>query len=252
MSNVKTIHGAKIDIETQAGGLLADIWGINEDDQNARRNSASHLNKVDGEGFRYNLGTLEGCQAFINDVADGELDGQVGVSDGSVIVSEGHVMVGDGAISYKLLQPGDYMRLRKDAQDGKLDGKLDGNVAARGPSAGAPPADESRAASDAPAGTTSDSRAAASPSAKSGGAATPASDAATDVNAALASVAGYSASELMTMMMNGNLPSEVANNPAAMNAIQMRVQEYMRMIQMMSDLMKMQHDMLMAISRNMK
>jgi hypothetical protein len=250
MSNVHTINGAKVNIDTQAGGLVADLWGLKEDDQNTRRNGASHLSGVSGDGFSYNLQTEDGCQAFIADLADGRLDGSAGASDGSVVVANGKVYVGGGEVPYNLLDPAGYAKLRQDNADGKLDGRItrdDGGGSATSPGStnGGPSATPSQSGG-------SGASAPSSTPAGTGGAATPASDAANDVNAAIASVAHLSASELMSMMMNGKLPNEVANNPAAMNAIQMRIQEYMRMIQMMSDLMKMQHDMLMGIARNLK
>jgi hypothetical protein len=58
--------------------------------------------------------------------------------------------------------------------------------------------------------------------------------------------------ELMKMMREGNIPESIAENPAAMQAMVQRIQDFSRMVQMISQMMQAEHEMLMAIIRNIK
>ena len=69
---------------------------------------------------------------------------------------------------------------------------------------------------------------------------------------ALAELNKYSALELQRMVRNGNIPDSIAENPDAMNAMLARIQEFSRMMQMMTNMMQVEHETLTAIIRNIK
>lgn len=245
MANYNSINGTVVDIEGTAGGFMADLWGLKSSDQEVRRNSLSHLSTVAGEGFNYDLKTIDGCENFLADVFDGTLDGHQGASDGSVVLAEGHLLVNGGAGSYKLADPRDYARMRQDGADGKIDGQVGGGqltarAALAEPSAAAVEAGPAAKAAPA-AGAEGGATAGAGPAT---GGATP--------SAAVAEVNSMSAPQLIEMMKNGTLPEAIMSDPAAMLALQQKVQEYQRAMQMITEMLKMQHEMLMNIIRNLK
>jgi hypothetical protein len=69
---------------------------------------------------------------------------------------------------------------------------------------------------------------------------------------ALAQLNKYNALELQRMVRNGDIPDSIAENPLAMNAMLGRIQEFSRMMQMMTNMMQVEHETLMSIIRNIK
>jgi hypothetical protein len=69
---------------------------------------------------------------------------------------------------------------------------------------------------------------------------------------AIAELNKYSDLELQRMVRNGNIPDSIAENPQAMNAMLARIQEFSRMMQMMTNMMQVEHETLMSIIRNIK
>jgi hypothetical protein len=69
---------------------------------------------------------------------------------------------------------------------------------------------------------------------------------------AIAELNKYNALELQRMVRNGNIPDSIAENPNAMNAMLARIQEFSRMVQMMTNMMQVEHETLMSIIRNIK
>jgi hypothetical protein len=69
---------------------------------------------------------------------------------------------------------------------------------------------------------------------------------------ALAQLNKYNALELQRMVRNGDIPDSIAENPNAMNAMLARIQEFSRMVQMMTNMMQVEHETLMSIIRNIK
>ena len=70
--------------------------------------------------------------------------------------------------------------------------------------------------------------------------------------AAIAELNKYNALELQRMVRNGNIPDSIAQNPLAMNEMLARIQEFSRMVQMMTNMMQVEHETLTAIIRNIK
>ena len=70
--------------------------------------------------------------------------------------------------------------------------------------------------------------------------------------AAIAELNKYNALELQRMVRNGDIPDSIAENPLAMNAMLARIQDFSRMMQMMTNMMKVEHETLTAIIRNIK
>jgi hypothetical protein len=69
---------------------------------------------------------------------------------------------------------------------------------------------------------------------------------------AIAELKKHNAFELMKMVRSGDIPAAILDNPVAMNLMLDRVQEFSRMIQMMTNMMQVEHDTLTAIIRNIK
>jgi hypothetical protein len=69
---------------------------------------------------------------------------------------------------------------------------------------------------------------------------------------AIAELNKYNALELQRMVRNGKIPDSIAENPEAMNAMLARIQEFSRMVQMMTNMMQVEHETLMSIIRNIK
>jgi hypothetical protein len=69
---------------------------------------------------------------------------------------------------------------------------------------------------------------------------------------AIKQVQGYSVPELMKQLRNGTIPEAITNSPDAMLLMNQRLQAYSQMIQMMSNMMQADHDLKMAIIRNIK
>ena len=70
--------------------------------------------------------------------------------------------------------------------------------------------------------------------------------------AAIAELNKYNALELQRMVRNGDIPDSIAQNPLAMNEMLARIQEFSRMVQMMTNMMQVEHETLTAIIRNIK
>jgi hypothetical protein len=62
----------------------------------------------------------------------------------------------------------------------------------------------------------------------------------------------HNAFELMKMVRSGDIPAAILDNPVAMNLMLERVQGFSRMIQMMTNMMQVEHETLTAIIRNIK
>ena len=73
-----------------------------------------------------------------------------------------------------------------------------------------------------------------------------------DTQKALAELNKHSALELQRMMRAGTIPNEILENPIAMNEMVQRLQDFSRMVQMMTNMMQVEHDTLTAIIRNIK
>ena len=73
-----------------------------------------------------------------------------------------------------------------------------------------------------------------------------------DTKQAIKQVQGYSVPELMKQLRNGTIPESITNSPDAMLLMNQRLQAYSQMIQMMSNMMQADHDLKMAIIRNIK
>jgi hypothetical protein len=58
--------------------------------------------------------------------------------------------------------------------------------------------------------------------------------------------------QMQEMIRSGNIPKSIAENPIAMQAMVQRLQDFSRMVQMISQMMQMEHDTLSAIIRNIK
>jgi hypothetical protein len=58
--------------------------------------------------------------------------------------------------------------------------------------------------------------------------------------------------ELMKMLREGTIPANIAENPQAMNLMLARIQEFSRMVQMVTNMMQVEHETLTAIIRNIK
>jgi hypothetical protein len=58
--------------------------------------------------------------------------------------------------------------------------------------------------------------------------------------------------ELMTMLREGKIPKEVKEDPLAMLALQKRLEEYQRMVQLMTNMLQTLHEMQMGIIRNVR
>jgi hypothetical protein len=69
---------------------------------------------------------------------------------------------------------------------------------------------------------------------------------------AMAELKKYNAFELMKMVRTGDIPEAILNNPLAMSQMLERVQEFSRMIQMMTNMMQVEHETLSSIIRNIK
>jgi hypothetical protein len=252
--NHKIVNGHVVDTDTADGSFYAGLWGHNVKDQNQRRQELSYLDRVAGDGFDYNLEDPNQAAAFVADIADGSLDGNIGQVDGSIALTGGTISVGHGKAKYHLANPDDYNRFRQDAADGKLDG----NIGGQGPgevttkpdvSSSCPkpaPVGESGSGTSGGSGTSSSANTSGGsyPWGHLGAAPNPGGSR-TDVNS-------YSTLELLDMLRNGTLPEEIMRNPAAVAQLQQRIQDYQRMMELITTIMKMQHDLALKIIGNMR
>ena len=255
--NQATVNGREMDLTKTEDNFFTEVWGARRGDQAERRRELTHLDNVAGKGFSYNLEDFDQTKAFLADVMDGSLDGQANAADGSVVVGKGTVTVGHGAATYDLRNPADYNRMRADAADGRLDGSVPARTRGNtkeGCNQGDPSA-QAGGNSPAQAGGNSPAQAGGNSPAQAGGN-PPAGDtnaqAKEDRKRGIAEVNKYSPQELMKMVREGNIPDAIADSPEAMNFMLARIQEFSRMMQMISNMMQAQHDMLMAIVRNIK
>jgi hypothetical protein len=73
-----------------------------------------------------------------------------------------------------------------------------------------------------------------------------------ETKAALAELNKHNALELQRKVRAGTIPSEILENPIAMNEMVQRIQDFSRMIQMITNMMQVEHETLTAIIRNIK
>ena len=69
---------------------------------------------------------------------------------------------------------------------------------------------------------------------------------------AIADLNKFNALELQRMVKSGTIPDSIADNPAAMQALVARIQDFSRMMQMISNMMQVEHETMSAIIRNIK
>ena len=65
-------------------------------------------------------------------------------------------------------------------------------------------------------------------------------------------VQNYSVPQLMKMLRDGNLPASILDSPQAMALLLSRVQEFNRLMEMQTNILKNLHETQMAIIRNLK
>jgi hypothetical protein len=238
----RLINGHNIDMSSTEGAFYAGLWGHNVKDQDQRRVGLGYLDHLAGDGFEYNMEDPEQAAAFVRDIADGSLDGKAGQADGSIMFHGGKVTVGHGAATYDLANPEDYARFRLDAMDGKLDGHAPGgkstmpasNGSVEGSGGGNGSGNSGGYVSSGSSGTSGSSGSSSSPS------------------KGVAKLNSMTIEQLMDKIRKGELPDEIANDPKAMQALTVRMQDYQRMMDMLTNMMKMLHDISMKIIGNIR
>ena len=222
------------------------LWGTTEDDVHARERAYQHLRNVKAGSTSYDLHDLPQLEKFLLDIADGCLDGKAGAANGNVAASEGCIIVSgdDGTQTvYNLANPKDLKEFLLDAADGTIDGRIHENGKSTDGST--------------PTGDTTSDGGRAAETGGSGGADEPAPNAAKDNEdaqkkhlAAMAYARDASPQAILDGLRNGTLPQSVLDDPSAMQMMMVKVQEYQRMMEMISNMLKLQHEMLMSIARN--
>jgi hypothetical protein len=197
------------------------------------------FHRFEFHGTQYDFGLNNDVRAFESELA------KMGAT-----VAGSWVKALDGSM-YNLKDPADVAALERDAADGTVNGK--GNTASAGgtPTGGsdklpAPPKMP-------PKGSTNTASGSGGSSESSGSSELTDEEKKAKAKADHAEAMNWtnrSPSELMDDIRNGRVPQNVASDPAAMLALQTKMQDYQRMWQMITDMVKLQHEMQMSIIRN--
>jgi hypothetical protein len=211
----------------------------------------------------FDLDKLDQLKAF-----EAEIEQMGGTIKGlTVCASNGKV--------YSLVDPQAVAELRQDAADGKIDGIItapvgstcSGTATTTTTPAAANNADPAAASGGTPATTAQPGGQAATPATgNTGGTAAADGTEPEKTEAQKKAEAETQAMEkkatdladslgpegLMNLIRAGKLPPDIANSPAAMQIINMRISDYQQMVTMMSNMLKLMHDLQMAIVNNMR
>ena len=244
------------------------LWGDDIGTADARQQEMQNLRHVQAGDQVYDLADPKQFEKFLQDMGDGCLDGAINERSSEMELKDNKlsVLTPDGdTVSFDLANPVDVMKLQRDSADGKIDGMMS-KASKRGKAAQSEGAGEESTVEgdskpvvqgESKAITTSQSGSAQSGSTSGAGGAGKA-DAVKDGEAAndlyrkgMDAIAGYDPEQLMAMQREGRLPPEVIASPAAMAALQAKIMAYHEMIQMISQQLKMDHEIRMAIVRNM-
>jgi hypothetical protein len=223
-------HDMDNDPPGATGGKTTSVGGGLSND---RFDVAHHgyLREVQLGDHSYDLDTLEGQKSFEAEVK--RMGGHI--SGVTVVASDGTV--------YNLMDPHSKAQIRQDSSDGKLNGaaKVESGMQEK-PAETKPPGTPSSSEGTPPPATTEPPK---------GPTAGQTEDAAV-IERAKAMVQGMGAEKLAQMVANGELPADMMQSQAAMLMINQRLQQYQQMITMMSNMMKIMHDLRMAIVNNMR
>jgi hypothetical protein len=253
------------------------IWGSTLGEASQHLKEKTDLREIHAGEKVYDLADPEQLEMYLKDMGDGCLDGEMNERSIDIYVKDGKVTVtkdDGGEVVYNLADPADVLKMQKDNADGRIDGRISKkpNRATSGNTENASGADGTGAAQKPGgkdgAGSSNGPKAAGNDEGhdvttsesgnKAGGTDGGKSPAEKEGEAAnelyrkgMDAIAGYDPEQLMAMQREGRLPPEVVASPAAMTALQARIMAYHEMIQMISQQLKMDHDIKMAIIRNM-
>ena len=240
-----------VNVDDDVAGMYDNVWGLNGNDQQERLREYSDLRHIKAGDQDYDLADPKAMQAFLRDLSDGHLDGVAGDADPglTVTIEEGKIHV-NGA-TYDLHEAADRHAMLRDAHDGSFNGEVGDSLGTTKAKA----ADSTESDSDAQKvpNNTKDVPASAK-SATSGGEGTSdgtASASAKDTKDAVGWVNSHDANAISKAIRDGSIPDSVAGNDKAMMLLQEKQQDHQRMIALMSSMLKLEHDTLMAIIQNM-
>jgi hypothetical protein len=242
------------------------LWGDDIGTVEARQQEMQNLRHVQAGDQVYDLADPEQFEKFLQDMGDGCLDGAINERSTEMELRDNKlsVLTPDGeTVSFDLANPVDVMKLQRDSADGKIDGMIS-KTSKRGKTGQSEGAGEGSAVEgdskpiapgDSKPVTTSQSGSTSGASGSGSGEKSTAQKEGESANElyrkGMDAIAGYDPEQLMAMQREGRLPPDVVASPAAMAALQAKIMAYHEMIQMISQQLKMDHDIRMAITRNM-
>jgi hypothetical protein len=255
------------------------IWGSTMGEAAQHLKEKTDLREVHAGDKVYDLADPEQLEMYLKDMGDGCLDGEMNERSVDIYVKDGKVTVtkdDGGEAIYNLADPADVLKMQKDSADGRIDGRINkkpnraasGNTenasGSEGTGAGQKPGGKDGAGSaDNPQATGSDeghdvttSESGKKP-ADAGGASGEAKGAdgkskSEHAKEAVAYAEKRGPEGLMQDIRNGNLPASIMESPEAMAVINQRIMDYQTMVTMMSNMMKMMHDLQMTLANNMR
>jgi hypothetical protein len=255
---------------TDTQDTFKNLWGDKIGlDIFAAKERYHHLREIKAGDQTYDLQDVKQLETFLADLADGCLDGNVGEATGDIAVHDGIIIAfapnGD-EVKYDLKNYDDMLKFKRDSADGTIDGTI-GPKNKKGANADANAAPPTGGSTTPASGSTTETGGSSetegkkvttsqSGPEKTGEGEDPKAEEAKKRGEGYKKGAAYAKSmsgeELLNKIKNGELPPEIAESQEAMQIIMMRVQEYQQMMALMTNLMKISHDINMATINNLR